>query len=295
MNRGPKSTGFMVCKDCGAAVPGDDEAILRKIYKPYRHPYTNYSCHHGVGRVVNTYLGNQFRTDMVVYEITLDVKQINVNPGGLWIRRAGQTLAEAMTLAGGRLLDIEFNEIKSGYRLRYSEDGFKAYVDVFLFDSLSSGAGYCSALAERTEELMEETKKILVSCHAGCDSACHECLMHYWNQRVHGLLDRFAALELLEWCENSSLPSELSYDKQEKLLEPLNALGAEYKIVGDGIHHFVKMQNKRCKIAAYPAMWCESSILLPAGTITLADKLLKYALPKADELIRNGWKKCFND
>ena len=101
----------MVCKDCGAAVPGDDEAILRKIYKPYRHPYTNYSCDHGVGRVVNTYLGNQFRTDMVVYEITLDAKRVNVNPGGLWIRRAGQTLAEAMTLAGGRLLDIEFNDV----------------------------------------------------------------------------------------------------------------------------------------------------------------------------------------
>ena len=294
LNKGPKSTGFMVCKDCGAAVPGDDEAILRKVNKPYRHPYTNYSCHHGAGRVVNTYLGNQFRTDMVVYEITLDAKQVNVNPGGLWIRRAGQSLAEAMTLAGGRLLDIEFNEIKSGYRLRYSEDGFKAYVDVFLFDSLSSGAGYCSALAERTEELMEETKKVLVSCHAGCDSACHECLMHYWNQRVHGLLDRFAALELLEWCENSSLPSELSYAQQEKLLEPLNALGAEYKIVGDGIHHFVAMQNKKCKIAAYPAMWCESSILLPIGTITLVDKLLKYALPKADELIRNGWKRYFD-
>jgi len=295
LNKGPKSTGFMVCKDCGAAVPGDDEAILRKIYKPYRHPYTNYSCHHGAGSVVNTYLGNQFRTDMVVYEITLDAKRINVSPGGLWIRRAGQTLAEAMTLAGGRLLDIEFNEIKSGYRLRYSEDGFKAYVDVFLFDSLSSGAGYCSALAERTEELMEETKKVLISCHAKCDSACHECLMHYWNQRVHSLLDRFAALELLEWCENSNLPPELSYDQQEKLLEPLNALGAEYKIVGDGIHHFVAMRNKKCKIAAYPAMWCENSILLPAGTITLADKLLKYALPKADELIRNGWKKCSND
>ena len=89
--------------------------------------------------------------------------------------------------------------------------------------------------------------------------------------------------------------AELIQDKQEKLLEPLNALGAEYKIVGDGIHHFVAMQNKRCKIAAYPAMWCESSILLPAGTITLADKLLKYALPKADELIRNGWKRCFSD
>ncbi len=286
LNKGPKATGFMVCRDCGAAVPGNDEAALGKIYKPYRHPYTNYNCMHPAGSAVNTYLGNQFRTDMVVYEIALDTEQINANPGGFWVRRAGQTLAEAMTLAGGRLLDIEFHEIKSGYRLRYTEDGMGAYVDIFLFDSLSSGAGYCSALGERTEELMQETKKILQSCHAGCDSACHECLMHYWNQRVHGLLDRFAALELLEWCENSGLPPELPYNEQKKLLEPLNALGAEYKIVGNGKELFVEYGRKRCRIAAYPVMWSENSELLPGGTISLGDKLLKVALPKADEIIR---------
>lgn len=286
LNKGPKGIGFMVCKDCGAAVPGDDETLLRKINKPYRHPYTNYSCPHLVGRVVNTYLGNQFRTDMVVYEITLDAEQVNVSPGGLWVRRAGQTLAEAMILAGGRLLDIEFNEIKSGYRLRYSEDGVKAYVDIFLFDSLSSGAGYCSALAENTEDLMQETKKVLESCQAGCDSACHECLMHYWNQRVHGFLDRFAALELLEWCENSSLPLMLPYEEQEELLKPLNELGGKYKITGNGTHHFVEFQDKKCRIVSYPAMWSDDSRLLPTETIAIADKLLKYALPKADEIIR---------
>ncbi len=284
LNKGPKSAGFMVCKDCGAAVPGDDEALLRKIGKPYMRPSAYYNCHHPAGSVVNTYLGNQFRTDMVVYEITLDARQVNVSSGGFWIRRAGQTLAEAMTLAGGRLLDIEFNEIKSGYRLRYAEEDLKAYVDVFLFDSLSSGAGYCSALAERTRELMGETRKVLEHCPAGCDSACHECLMHYWNQRVQGLLDRFAALELLRWCESSELPPELTYDRQEELLEPLNAMGAEYKIVGDGVQHYVRMWNKISSVAVYPAMWSES--LLPDGVITLADKLLKYALPKADEIIR---------
>lgn len=286
LNRGPKSTGFMVCKDCGAAVPGDDEASLRKIGKPYRRQYADNNCRHPAGSVVNTYLGNQFRTDMVVYEITLDAGQVNVSPDGFWIRRAGQTLAEAMTLAGGRLLDIEFNEIKSGYRLRYSDDGLKAYVDVFLFDSLSSGAGYCSALAERTGELMGETRKVLESCPAGCDSACHECLMHYWNQRAHGLLDRFAALELLKWCESSELPPELSYERQEELLEPLNAMGAEYKIVGNGKQHYVKMGNKTSRVIVYPAMWSDSGNLLPEGVIILTDKLLKYALPKADEIVR---------
>lgn len=277
----------MVCKDCGAAVPGDDESALRKIQKPYRHPHKRYECHHPASQVVNTYLGNQFRTDMVVYEIALDSNQVNVDTNGLWIRRAGQTLAEAMTLAGGRLLDIEFNEIKSGYRLRYSPENQKTYVDIFLFDGLSSGAGYCSALAERTNELMQETRKILNSCPNDCDSACHECLMHYWNQRVHSLLDRYAANELLDWCENSELPNALSYEKQDELLSPLNALGAEFSVCGNGRKHHVEFHGKRYEIMAVPAMWGEFSGLIPDGVIAVSDKLLKYALPKADAFIRS--------
>lgn len=286
LNKGPKSTGFMVCKDCGAAVPGDDEAALRRNRKPYRHPHLSYECRHPASQVVNTYLGSQCLTDMVVYEISLDSEQINVEPSGLWIRRAGQTLADAMTIAGGRLLDIEFNEIKSGYRLRHSPENQTTYVDVFLFDSLSSGAGYCSALAERTDELMRTTREVLTHCPAGCDSACHECLMHYWNQRVHSMLDRSAALQLLDWCEDSTLPDALSYEEQDKLLAPLNALNAEFQIVGDGAGHFIKTAEKQYPVLAYPSMWSAYRPLLPRGVIAISDKLLKYALPKADSLIR---------
>ncbi len=286
LNKGPKGDGFMVCQDCGAAVPGNDISLLGKIRKPYRHPQRIYECHHPAGQVVNTYLGNQFLTDMVVYEFALDSDKINVAPSGLWIRRAGQTMAEAMTLAGGRLLDIEFNEIKSGYRLRYSPDNRKTYIDVFLFDSLSSGAGYCSALADRTAELMAVTRKVLNECPAGCDSACHECLMHYWNQRVHAMLDRKAALDLLDWCEAAKLPDAIPYDEQEQLLLLLNALNAEFSIIGDGQKHYVQVGSRKKEIVAYPAMWSEYSHMLPRSGVAVSDKMLKYALPKVDAIIR---------
>lgn len=261
LNKGPASKGFMVCKDCGAAVPGDDDAVLGNIMKPYVHPHKHYFCNHPASRIENTYLGNQFRTDMVVYEISLDNDEINVDSHGLWIHRAGQTLADAMTLAGGRLLDIEFNEINSGYRLRYSAEHNKTFVDVFLFDSLSSGAGYCSALADRTEELMEETRNVLMTCPAECDSACHECLMHYWNQRVHAKLDRFAALDLLDWCQKSKLPDALSYEKQEELLIPLNHLGSDYIIESDGVKHYVKYENKHIRVIL---LYIPAALLIPA-------------------------------
>ena len=287
LNKGPKSSGFMICKDCGAAVPGDDPAPLEKMLKPFVHPHKQYYCHHPANRIVNTYLGNQFKTDMVVYEITLDSEKINVDSRGLWIHRAGQTLAEALTLAGGRLLDIEFNEIRSGYRLRYDSEQRKTYVDVFLFDSLSSGAGYCSALADRSEELMKEVRDILSECPAGCDSACHECLMHYWNQRVQNKLDRFAALELLDWAEKSELPGQIDLEKQEKLLLPLNYLGSDYTIESNGNKRYVKTANCTMEIIVYPAMWNDRSDLIPNDVIAVSDKILQYALPKADSMIRS--------
>ena len=57
-----------------------------------------YECQHSADRVTNTYLGQQFRTDMVVFEFSLDTQKVNTDTSGLWINRAGQTLAEAMTL-----------------------------------------------------------------------------------------------------------------------------------------------------------------------------------------------------
>lgn len=286
VNKGPKSKGFMICKDCGAAVPGNDANPLSKILKPFVHPYNKVPCHHPASRITNTYLGSQFLTDMVVYEITLKNDKINVDPKELWIHRAGQTLAEAMTLAGGRLLDIEFNEIRSGYRLRYDNAKGQAYIDVFLFDSLSSGAGYCSALADLTEELMAETRKVLTECPAKCDSACHECLMHFWNQRVQNKLDRYAALELLNWCQNSTLPSSLTFEEQDTLLQPLNALGSDYTIKTEDNMHYICKNGINRKIIVIPAMWSKSYEQIPNDVIAVSDKLLKYALPKADAEIR---------
>lgn len=286
LNKGPKSKGFMVCKECGAAVPGDDEREFSRqnIGKPYRHPHKFYNCVHPAGCVVNTYLGHQFMTDLVVYEIAMNPFKINVEVDGMWIKAAGQTLSEAMVLAGGRLLDIEFNDIKSGYRLRYASG--ITYIDVFLFDSLSSGAGYCAALANRTQELFNETRKVLSECRANCDSACHECLKHFWNQRVHEKLDRFAAIDLLNWCEKSVLPNALSYEEQHKLLSPLNELNSVFMIENDGRKHYLVTNGGRRDIYVFPAMWNQRSSSIPANSIALSDKILKNALPKAYSIIR---------
>lgn len=279
LNKGTDTSGFTVCKDCGAAVSGNKK-IENYVGIPY-YDYKNRNCKHS--SQTNTYLGDQFVTDMILYVIELDNCKVNTDAKSLWMKRAGRTLAEAMALAGGRLLDIEFTEIRSGYRIRYSQD--VTYLDVFLFDSLSSGAGYCSELVNRNDDFIRVTKEILDRCPNNCDSACYGCLKHYWNQQNHYLLDRHAALDLLNWAKEAELPKYLSYDEQAKLLEPINYLGAEFRISGDRLKHYVKYNGIKTEIVVYPDMRKEFGF---ENKIFISDKALKYDFPNAYSEIKQS-------
>ncbi|MDB8794604.1 DEAD/DEAH box helicase [Romboutsia sp. 1001216sp1] len=280
LNKGPKGEGFNVCKDCGAAVVGSEE-LNSKIGRPYKHPRrNNIKCSHREHE--NVVLGHSFMTDMVIFEFKLDNKKINTNIEDLWINSASITLAEAMVLAAGRLLDIEFNEIRSGYRLRAGEDC--VYVDIFLFDSLSSGAGYSSELANKTNELLEYTLKILQSCD--CEQSCHKCLNHFWNQRVQNKLDRKLAIQLLEWGQSGKIANKLDMDEQLRLFNPLEEL---LKLDGyscnmlESKEEFIVVEKDKVKKKVYihPSMWNVKDMKMDKNIIYISDRMIANALPKS--------------
>lgn len=64
----------------------------------------------------------------------------------LWLNRAAQSLAEALRLVASKKLDVEFSELVTGYHLRTGSEA--SYVDIYLYDSLSSGAGYAVSVAD---------------------------------------------------------------------------------------------------------------------------------------------------
>lgn len=276
LNKGPEEKGFNVCKDCGAAVPGNQD--IDSVKKPYKHKWTSKRCFHK--EYENVVLGHSFNTDMVIYEIEIDRSKINVDLKGYWISNAALTLSEALVLAAGRMLDIEFNEIKSGYRLRYFKD--KVMVDIFLFDSLSSGAGYSAALASRTKELFNATEEILRNCN--CDSSCHECLNHFWNQKVQNKLDRNAGYELIKWGENGEITNKLSIESQRNVLKPLKELlEIEKQFIVSVENNSITIRNSERKrdLYIYPVMWNAKSNMIPKGDINLSDRLIEKALPEA--------------
>lgn len=222
---------------------------------------------------------NQLRivTDMLVLEFALDRQLIDVSPQrNSWLNRAGQSLAEALRLAVCQELDIEFTELVTGYRIRQSRNG--AFVDIYLYDSLSSGAGYAVSIESSMKALLSKTRELLTNCT--CDSACHKCLKHYRNQYIHGTLDRKSALSLLDWGETGARAAALSHKEQEHLLHSLEQIlqlsGIQLAMSGCPI--WAEGRYARKKINIYPAMWARPRA---EDTIFVSDVQLKYAKPYA--------------
>ena len=275
LNKGVGNKGFMVCCDCGASMPGDDNNVLKDVMRPYRSKFNKARCKHM--DAINVNLGYDFVTDMLVLEFELDRNQLDVSTErSSWLNRAGQSLAEALRLAACQELDIEFTELVTGYRIRQNQNG--DFIDIYLYDSLSSGAGYAVSMASSIQTLLEETRKLLDGCT--CESACHKCLKHYRNQYVHGLLDRKAALHLLDWGEHGLTPAALSAEDQKRLISPLAQIlrlsGVNVDITGN--HIFASGRYGQKKVVVYPAMWARPH---DRDTIFVSDSQLRFAKPLA--------------
>ena len=275
LNNGVSGKGFTICCDCGAAMPGDDPAVLKDVLRPYRSKFIKTRCKHS--DTINVNLGYDFVTDMLVLEFALDRQQIDINPTrNSWLNRAGQSLAEGLRLAACQELDIEFTELVTGFRVRQNRNG--DFVDIYLYDSLSSGAGYAVSIESSIRQLLTKTRELLESCT--CDSACHRCLKHYRNQYIHSVLDRKAALDLLNWGETGARVSAIPYEKQQYLLKSLEQILQISGIHIDVNHESVWAEGRysKKKVVVYPAMWTNP---LEENTIFVSDAHLKYAKPYA--------------
>jgi len=281
LNKGPNGDGFNVCKDCGTAVVASEDIKSTGGKRPYK---SKDKCNHQDYETL--LLGHNFNTDMVVFEFQIDRNIVNCEINELWAKTAAITLSEAMVLATGRLLDIEFNEIRSGYRLRYSEE--QLCIDIFLFDNLSSGAGYSSGIGNRYEELIKETEKVL-GCE--CESSCHKCLNHFRNQRIQSKMDRKLAIQLLEWGKNGKVINEFSVEDQQKYfktLEELIKIDGFYKVILDETGIYLFKGNDKKRVVIYPDMWnIEKLKVENKNTIYISDRLVKNALPLAYKRICN--------
>lgn len=277
--RNEGSRGFTLCPNCGAAVPG--EKLDPKFPKPYlQSNYRNHEvCHHSGAFTVS--LGFDFITDMLVFEINLDDPAINLDTADReWVLRAGQTLAEALRLSASELLDIDFTELVTGYRRRGS------CIDVYLYDALSSGAGYAVALEPLHQKLLDHVRTLLTHC--SCSTACQNCLRHFRNQHVNRLLDRQSGLELLNWATDSTLPATLSLEKALSLINPITSVLENYGIHISTVNGTLTVSDgdKILPMEVVPAMLDTSALTRTTETIFVNEGHLRFSRPDAVEAIK---------
>jgi hypothetical protein len=230
-------SGFHVCDACG-------RATLAKVGPPspsHRTPYKILAEKRTYARAIKcegeikgpVFLGNRFVTDLVILRVQITPPLCQapraMSAEYCELQDALQTLADALPLAAGRMFDVDFMEFSAGYRL-ISQSGGKASIaaEIYMFDTLSGGAGYSERVGDSMEELLRDYVREVLSCDdekgEGCDRSCYRCLRHYYNQFYHTRLDRHLASDLLALILDGESPKDATVRIQEEMLQGLKSM-----------------------------------------------------------------------
>src|SRR5207249_1604065 len=136
-----------------------------------------------------------------------------------------RTLTEALLLGASLTLDIDAGEFNAGFRIIPGEDSNHIRADIYLFDTLSGGAGYADQVGKDLDLILRTSvHNLLKNCPANCDRSCYDCLRHYENQYWHHSLDRYLALQLLAYGLDGAVPKMDDLTAQARILQPLKAM-----------------------------------------------------------------------
>jgi hypothetical protein len=248
VNRGDEATsaGFWVCNRCGSAELADGPPPARHLRRPYLVQRIPNQPGPGpcAGQFQQVYLGNQFRSDLMLLRITLQPPFGQNNADRVFrcvLEDAMFTLSEAMVLGASRSLSIDPAEFSAGYRIWHPTEDGRLRFDLYLFDTLSGGAGYAEEAGSSLDSVLSEVNQILSGCN--CSTSCQECLRHYGNRIQHERLDRFLASQLLGYVLNGDFPGTADHDRQTALLLPMQRMFTLDGFVAesDVVHHGVRV------------------------------------------------------
>lgn len=238
LNKGIENQGFDVCTSCGAAQPHNQKKLKDNgIFAPFTLKGNKFLCQHNKVEE-GIFLGTSFRTDMFFMQIYIDEKKLTSND--IILKSAAITLCEAMKLATSRILDISYNDLSIGTRTR--TDGKLKFIDIYFYDSLSSGAGYSTQILDNLDEIICDTYEIL-------NSNDDRDICNFWNQKIQYMFNKEIAFDFLNWMTKSELPSDFSAEETNRIIVPLlSALNNREKTNFNVIKNELILNNKKYKI-----------------------------------------------
>jgi len=99
----------------------------------------------------------------------------------------------------------------------------------------------------RLADIFTRAREILHEGEDGCKKACYECLLNYFNQSEHSLLDRNLALHFLNKYRTINIKYEINEDKLRELEEGYDS-GFEKNVLHKIIELNLPLPDKGKKI-----------------------------------------------
>ena len=222
--------GFWICDRCGRASteepsPGRHERPY-KIEFSFAQPKPTRTCG---GEFLNIFLGHIFTTDLLLLRIEVADPIVTDTADPVVLRTLEDSLysiAEGLRLCASRhsQLDLDPSEFGSGFRIVPSSSAGELLLDVYLYDTLSGGAGYAELAGRYLAEILEDLLELLEHCPASCDRACESCLRHYHNQHLRERLDRHIAAQILRYALRGEIPQEFDVSVQTARMASLKRM-----------------------------------------------------------------------
>lgn len=207
-NRGPRGDGYNYCTVCGLISPTFGATKQIDAGGSHKKPFPNGNEQDCTGAKIarRIVLGTDFITDILLVSLKVDAP-LRLSPGYLPTEVALRTVSEALSTAACNLLELEPTEIQAEFRPALTNRGNEGYeAEIYLYDTLSGGAGFVRQTALLGDALFKEALRLLSNCQENCDSSCYRCLRSYKNKFEHSLLDRYIAKSLLNYILNGEIP-----------------------------------------------------------------------------------------
>ncbi len=229
VNQGPReeedrAQGFTLCRKCHAWLTGD-AAIAEHVYTSQsqgrcpRHA-TAADLERGLWLTTTT------RSDLALFDVALPEDAARDRPEAFYVTLAN-TLVRALLVA----FNLDEQEL-SGFLAPSPDDAIP--FRVVLYETTLGGSGVLASLAEpgRLTTVFERARELLHEGdpEGGCQAACYGCLLSFYNQRHHALLDRTLVLPWLQTL-GAVAPAPIVRGDRYALLEAQCESGLERQVL----------------------------------------------------------------
>jgi hypothetical protein len=205
-NTGPRSEGYTYCTRCGLVEPTATASTLVAGSHPKPYPDDRNPNCPGSASTRGLVLGTDFISDVLLVRIGVTAP-ITLRPEFLSTHVALRTVAESLTIAATRRLDIEATELQAEFRPALTTLGHQGLeAEIYLYDTLAGGAGFTRRVNDLGIEIFKGALALLEDCPADCDESCYRCLRSFRNRFEHSLLDRHVGASLLRYLIDGTPP-----------------------------------------------------------------------------------------